>query len=263
MALACGLDMAIVNPADAELRGALAAGRALLAAPGGMEAYVALAQGGDAARKARPPAGASLPLDVAIERGLKDEAVRAARELLEREPDAGLQLVQRWLVPALDRVGQGFGDGSVFLPQLLSAAGAAQAAFQVIRERMGTAAATGPPVVVATVHGDIHDIGKNIAKALLENYGFAVTDLGRDVPPARVVEAVRRSGARLVGLSALMTTTLPAMEQTVKALRDAGLDCKVWVGGAVLTKEYAARIGADFYARDAMASADYARRFFR
>lgn len=266
MALGCGLDAAIMNPSDGEMAAALAAGRLLCAAPGGMQGYLDGAGRAEAAAKA-PPA-AQMPLDEAIERGLKAEAEAAAKVLLAQQASAGADagaersaLVERWLIPALDRVGKGFEENRVFLPQLLAASAAAQAAFAVLGgEAQG--AAKGPPVVVATVKGDIHDIGKNIAKALLENYGFAVTDLGRDVPPERVVEAARATGAGLVGLSALMTTTLPAMAQTIEALRAAGLPCKVLVGGAVLTEGFAASIGADFYAKDAKASADYARSLY-
>ena len=163
-------------------------------------------------------------------------------------------------MPALTEVGARYERGELFLPQLLQSAGAAQAAFEPIRARLPAQASEGAGrVVLATVQGDVHDIGKNIVKVLLLNYGFAVTDLGKDVPPARVLEAVRETGARLVGLSALMTTTLKSMEETIAALRRENLPCKVMVGGAVLTEEYAKKIGADFYARDAKASADIAK----
>ena len=167
------------------------------------------------------------------------------------------------LIPALDVVGDGFEKGTIFLPQLLQAATAAQAAFEVVKAKI---AAQGKPqttgkgkIVVATVKGDVHDIGKNIVRVILENYGYDVLDLGRDVPPERVVEAVRNTGAKLVGLSALMTTTVPNMKATIDALHEANLDCQVWVGGAVLTPGYAKEIGADFYCKDAKASADLAK----
>lgn len=260
MAMANGLDAAIMNPADSEMMDAFAAARMLAGAPGGAEGYLARAAREPEAADAPAPAAADMPLDVAVERGLKAEAAKAAESLLAEDPNAGLGLVDRYLIPALDRVGKGFEEDRLFLPQLLAAAGAAQAAFEVVRSRQAAGAPAGPPVVLATVQGDIHDLGKNIARVLLENYGFAVTDLGRDVPPEQVVEAAKRLNAGLVGLSALMTTTLPAMEATIKALHHAKLPCKVLVGGAVLTEAYARQIGADFYAKDAKASADYARR---
>ncbi len=259
LALQAGLDLPILNPDDEGMMGAVAAfellagrdpdARRYLARFGGTEK-----SGGQAS--ATPPsmhpptAGAGLSLRAAIESGLQGDAARAAAGLLESGAD-GLDIINGQLIPALDAVGAGFEEGSLFLPQLLAAAGAAQAAFSEIRRVYGDAAEAGDAVVVATVKGDVHDIGKNIAKVLLENYGFRVIDLGRDVDPYRVVDAARESGARLVGLSALMTTTLPAMEQTVRALREAGLACRVMVGGAVLTQEYANAIGADYYVKDA------------
>jgi 5-methyltetrahydrofolate--homocysteine methyltransferase len=171
-----------------------------------------------------------------------------------------LQIVNDEIIPALDIVGRGFEKKTFYLPQLLMSAEAASAAFECIKAAMkgqGDAPCRGK-FVLATVHGDIHDIGKNIVKLLLENYGFDVLDLGKDVPPARVVEMTIKSGASLVGLSALMTTTVPAMEATIAALREAAPHVKIVVGGAVLTEEYAASIGADYYAKDAMATVRYA-----
>ena len=166
------------------------------------------------------------------------------------------------LIPALDAVGDGFEKGTVFLPQLLQAATAAQAAFEAIKAKIaasGQAQGSKGKIVIATVKGDVHDIGKNIVRVILENYGYDVLDLGRDVDPERVVEAVRQTGAKLVGLSALMTTTVPNMQATIEALHAAHLDCKVMVGGAVLTPDYARDIGADYYCKDAKASADLAK----
>ena len=172
-----------------------------------------------------------------------------------------LEIVRQEIIPALDIVGRGFEDKTIYLPQLLMSAEAAKGAFEEIKTalsaRKGETAAK-CPFVIATVRGDIHDIGKNIVKLLLENYGFAVTDLGRDVPPETVVEAVQRLHAPLAGLSALMTTTVPAMEETIRLLRREAPWCKVVVGGAVLTQEYADRIGADKYAKDAMETVRYA-----
>ena len=161
-----------------------------------------------------------------------------------------------------DIVGDAFEKGSIFLPQLLQSATATQAAFEVIKTAIAASGSQGESkgrIVIATVKGDVHDIGKNIVRVILENYGYDVLDLGRDVPPERVVEAVRQTGAKLVGLSALMTTTVPNMQATIEALHAAKLDCKVMVGGAVLTPSYAKDIGADYYCKDAKASADLAK----
>jgi 5-methyltetrahydrofolate--homocysteine methyltransferase len=204
------------------------------------------------------------PLQKAIIKGLKEQAATLTAELLAATP--ALTVVQSEIIPALDIVGQGFERKTTYLPQLLMAAEAAKAAFEVIKSSM-TAAETADnteqkmPIVLATVKGDIHDIGKNIVKLLLENYGYPVTDLGRDVPPEAVVEATVRLRAPLVGLSALMTTTVPAMEETIQKLRTAAPWCKIVVGGAVLTEEYAASIGADKYAKDAMETVRYAETF--
>ena len=174
-----------------------------------------------------------------------------------------MTVVDEILIPALDRVGADFEAGRVFLPQLIQAAGAAQAAFEVIRGRLsaqpGGEDTRKGTIVLATVKGDIHDIGKNIVKVLLENYGYPVVDLGKDVEPAAVVEAAKKHSAPLVGLSALMTTTLGSMEDTIRLLRAEQVPCQVVVGGAVLTPDYAKKIGADFYARDAKESVDVAR----
>lgn len=262
MAMEAGLDLPILNPASAEMMGAVASYRMLMGHDKNATAFVAKFGGQD---KAPVPAasagGAAMPLDSAIETGLKAEAAHAARTLVQ-QGEAGLDIVNSYLMPALDRVGEGFENNRVFLPQLLAAANAAQAAFEVIRASYPEGAASGPPVVIATVKGDVHDIGKNIVRVLLENYGFTVTDLGRDVPPERVVQAAKATGTSLVGLSALMTTTLPAMEETIHALREAGLACKVMVGGAVLTEEFAKHIGAGFYAKDASAAVAYAREIY-
>ena len=216
--------------------------------------------GGEAVRSDAP--GGERTLAQIVEAGLKGEAGTAARRLLETTDP--MEVVDGVLIPALDKVGADFEAGRVFLPQLIQAAGAAQAAFEVIRERMsvqlGREESPKGVIVLATVKGDIHDIGKNIVKVLLENYGYPVVDLGKDVEPAAVVEAVRKHSASLVGLSALMTTTLGSMQETITLLREAGLPCKVVVGGAVLTQDYAKKIGADFYAKDAKESVDVARR---
>ena len=270
MAMAAGLDLAIMNPNTPEMMAAVRAYRVLTAQDKQSADYVAVyadvqiqtQQVSKATEATQSEQSAGDALFDAVRRGLKAEAYAAAKAALAvREP---LEVVNASLIPALDAVGDGFEKGTVFLPQLLQAATAAQAAFEEVKAKI---AAQGQPqtggkgkIVVATVKGDVHDIGKNIVRVILENYGYDVLDLGRDVPPERVVEAVRTTGARLVGLSALMTTTVPNMKATIDALHNAGLDCKVWVGGAVLTPSYAKEIGADFYCKDAKASADLAKR---
>ena len=173
-----------------------------------------------------------------------------------------MAVINEQIIPALDVVGQGFEKKTVFLPQLLMSAEAAKAAFDEVRKTMPAASEQGPAVILATVKGDIHDIGKNIVKVLMENYGYRVIDLGRDVPPEKILEAALQNDIRLVGLSALMTTTVPAMEQTARLLRAEKPDCKVVVGGAVLTQEYADMIGADYYAKNAMETVRYAEQVF-
>jgi 5-methyltetrahydrofolate--homocysteine methyltransferase len=195
----------------------------------------------------------------AIKRGMCKQAGEIAAELIKSMDS--LDIINEQLVPALDEVGSGFERGKVFLPQLLMSADAAKAAFDSIKAYLinnGEKREARGKVVIATVKGDIHDIGKNIVKVLLENYGFEVIDLGKDVPPEAVVEAVKMHDVKLVGLSALMTTTVGAMEETIKQLREAKLPVKVMVGGAVLTQEYADKIGADFYSKDAMGAVRYA-----
>ena len=201
-------------------------------------------------------------LQRSIVKGLKDQAAGLTSNLLASENP--LDIIQKEVIPALDIVGKGFEEKTVFLPQLLMAAEAAKASFEVIKTKMlseGGQSIDKYPVVIATVHGDIHDIGKNIVKLLLENYGFKVIDLGKDVPAEEVVKAVIENKAPLCGLSALMTTTVPAMEETIKRLREEAPWCKVVVGGAVLNQEYSDRIGSDKYAKDAMDTIRYAERF--
>ena len=204
-----------------------------------------------------------MTLAYAMEHGLKKECGSITAKLLETtEP---MEIINNMLIPVLDETGTKFEQGKVFLPQLILTADAAQAAFSAIKETMqqrDQAPVSKGKIVLATVKGDIHDIGKNIVKVILENYGFEVIDLGRDVPVETVVNTVREKDVHLVGLSALMTTTLKSMEETIRALHDAKLDCKIMVGGAVLTPEYAKKIGADWYAKDAKQSADIAKEFF-
>ncbi|MDW2799099.1 homocysteine S-methyltransferase family protein [Clostridium boliviensis] len=204
-----------------------------------------------------------LSLQESIKKGLKDRAFSAVTELLEHsEP---LMIIQEEMIPALNEVGKGFEKGTVFLPQLLMSAEAAKAAFEVIKERLAQSGAEEKrkgTVILATVKGDIHDIGKNIVKVLLENYSYEVIDLGKDVAPETIVKTAADRDVKLVGLSALMTTTVPSMEETIRQLREKVPFVNVMVGGAVLTKEYAMTIGADRYCRDAMASVNYAEEIF-
>ena len=271
MAMANGLSAGIVNPLAADMMNAYRAYRALTAKDTACGEWIenfkdwSPASGGTVTSgKSGVPgdSGEADGLSGAIRRGLKADAAEAARTALAGGV-APLDVISTGIVPALETVGRGFETGSVFLPQLLMAAEAAGAAFDVVRAAMPSqGGAEKGPVILATVKGDIHDIGKNICRALLENYGFKVIDLGRDVPPERVVEAARREKARLVGLSALMTTTVGFMEQTVRLVHENLPDCKVTVGGAVLTADYAAKIGADFYSKDAMGLVRLAERFF-
>ena len=226
------------------------------------------AQGGTGT--ASGSSGSSLTLKDCIIKGLKEPAYRATKELLGDGNIPGtkgtMEIINEDLVPALDTVGQGFEKGTMFLPQLLMSAEAAKAGFQAIKEYVtasGNVQEKKGTVVIATVKGDIHDIGKNIVKVLLENYGYEVIDLGKDVPPETVVTTVEETKAPLVGLSALMTTTVTSMEETIKQLHKAVPWCKIMVGGAVLTQEYADMIGADFYGKDAMQSVYYTESVFQ
>ena len=261
-ALGAGLSLPIINPNQREMMDAVAAFRVLSGEDRECRTYVARFTGEPALVQAAPAAG-SLTLDDAIIRGLKAEAGKLAKAALETEDE--LSLVEGHLIPALDRVGEGYEQGKVFLPQLLSAAQAAQSVFEVIR--VSIAQKGGAPVkkgrlVIATVKGDIHDIGKNIVKTVLENYGYEVLDLGRDVSPETILKAVQEQDIRLVGLSALMTTTLPAMEETIRLLQTLPEPPITFVGGAVVTPEYARQMGADYYAKDARQSVEIARKVF-
>ncbi len=220
--------------------------------------------GGDLAASGRQASDDSPErlLQKAILRGLPGDVRRYTSALIEQMN--AMEIIEQILIPALDEVGEKYERQQIFLPQLINAANAASEGFEVIKSRLagseGTDISKGK-VVLATVEGDIHDIGKNIVKVVLENYGFTVIDLGRDVPPERVLSAVTED-VKLVGLSALMTTTLPAMEKTIKVLKEAGCTCKVVVGGAVVTRQYAEQIHADYYAKDAKATVDAAREVY-
>ena len=249
-ALQCGLTLPIINPNLTALTDAVAAYRVLSGEDPGSADFIARFAGAESAPKAAAPKQAET-LGDAILRGLQGDAGRIAKALLETEPP--LEIVQNRLIPALDDVGERYEKGALFLPQLLSAAQAAQSVFAEIRAAL---AGSGESVkkgrlAIATVQGDIHDIGKNIVKTVLENYGYEVVDLGRDVPPETVAQAVEDGQIRLVGLSALMTTTLPAMEETIRLLKTLPNPPAIMVGGAVVTPEYAAHMQADYYAKDA------------
>jgi len=264
LALGAGLSAGIVNPLAADMTAAYRAYRALTGRDAQCGEWIANAPAIAAASAAvlpAAPAKASVdateasgsPLFAAIRRGLRDDAAAAAKAALASGADP-LSLVNEDIVPALETVGKGFEEKKVFLPQLLMAAEAAGAAFAVVKSAMPAQSGRSArgPVVMATVKGDIHDIGKNICRALLENYGFRVIDLGRDVPPEKVLEAVLRDTPKLVGLSALMTTTVGAMEETIRLVHAKSAGVPVAVGGAVLTEDYAVKIGADYYTKDAM-----------
>lgn len=261
MALQNGLDAAIMNPLSPAMMRAYRAYCALAGWDEKCMEYIT-AYGQQEAAPAPKAAPEARSLQEAIEKGLKDAAYRGAKELLEGGAE-GLTVINEHIVPALDAVGERFERKTLFLPQLLMSAEAAKAAFEAIKEQMaakGGQAKSGLTVVIATVKGDVHDIGKNIVKVLLENYGFHVIDLGKDVPPEEVLQAVREHRAQLVGLSALMTTTVAAMKETIELLHREAPAVKIMVGGAVLTQEYADSIGADFYGKDAMASVRYTSR---
>lgn len=261
MALSNGLDLPIINPNVASMVGAVRAYRLLANIDKNSSDFIAAY--GSVKQTPTSDAEKTVDLAYAIANGLKSEGARITERLLETE--SAMDIVNMQLIPALDKAGEEFERGIIFLPQLIMSAGVAQAAFEVIKNHIfacsGASVSKGR-VVLATVKGDIHDIGKNIVKVLLENYGYEVTDLGKDVEPQLVVDAAIESGAKLVGLSALMTTTLCSMEKTVRLLHENNVDCKIVVGGAVLTPEYAEKIGADFYAKDAKETVDIAKRVY-
>lgn len=260
-AMAAGLDLPIVNPNQKAIMDTVTAFRVLSGEDGDASGYIA--RFADAPKAEAAQSTAEMTVETAVLRGLKEETAALTRKALETK--AELDVVNEMLIPALDKVGELYETQKIFLPQLISAANAACEGFEVIKAAIaqkGQGTVSKGKIILATVQGDIHDIGKNIVKVVLENYGFTVIDLGRDVPIDTVVEAAIREDVHLVGLSALMTTTLESMKNTIAALRKSGHPCKVMVGGAVLTPEYAAEIGADFYSKDAKQSADIAKAVF-
>lgn len=272
MAMMNGLSAGIINPSSEDMMKAWYAYHALMDFDPNCERYISRysnAPAGVPAGKPGTPAhgpGGNTPgmhLAAAIEKGLRDDAHSITLQLTEEK--APLDIINEELIPALNRVGDGFEKGTVFLPQLLMSAEAAKSAFAVLKEKMdksGEVQEKKGTIVIATVKGDIHDIGKNIVKVLLENYSFDVIDLGKDVPPEKIVDTVLEKKAPLAGLSALMTTTVVSMEETIRQLREKAPECRVMVGGAVLNQEYADMIGADFYGKDAMQSVHYAQKVF-
>lgn len=263
LALENGLDLPIINPNNQSMSGTVRAFRLLKGIDKNSKEYIEAynKEQGNAAAKSAGEGNNNITLEYAIENGLKNDGARITKEMLETT-DAMI-IVNEHLIPALDKAGDLFEKGKIFLPQLILSAEVAQAAFAAIKEYMSsksTETVNKGEIVIATVKGDVHDIGKNIVKVLLENYGYNVIDLGKDVEYQAVVDAVKKYNAKLVGLSALMTTTLVSMENTIKLLRENNLDCKVMVGGAVLTPDYAKQIGADFYSKDAKESVDIAKK---
>lgn len=261
MAMNNGLSAGIVNPSSEPMMAAYYSFNALIGEDDQCMEYIARASVQTADKPVAAPARkGELALDEAIVKGLAESAHDATVRLLEQEVDS-LTIINEKLIPALDVVGKGFEEKKMFLPQLLMSADAAKASFEAIKavlSKQGKDSGSKGKIVIATVKGDIHDIGKNIVKTLLENYGFDMIDLGKDVDPELILKTVQEQNIKLVGLSALMTTTVVNMEATIRLLRESGTDCRIMVGGAVLTQEYADMIGADFYSRDAMGSVRYA-----
>lgn len=268
MALTCGLDLPILNPGAPDMVRAVDVYKLIMNMDKGASAYIdkysteiqpafGTAPAGTPAQKTAEEMG---ELEYAIMNGLAGKC----KELVsvELETKGPIAIINETLIPILDRAGKKFEKGVIFIPQLMLCASTAQAAFEVIKERLaasGEEKSSRGTIVVATVEGDIHDIGKNIVKVILENYGYDIIDLGKDVSPQAIADTVVEKGVKLLGLSALMTTTLPAMAKSIELVKEAATDCKIMVGGAVLTEDYAMQIGADYYVKDAKASADVAK----
>lgn len=272
LAMENGLDLPIINPNDEDMMATISAYNVLKNVDENAVKYIERYAGYQSPAKMAKAGGSEglkeVPvntgsIDFCIEKGLKAETVGTVEELLKTNDE--MTVVNDYLIPALDKVGKGFEKGTIFLPQMLQAAAAAQGGFEIIKDRLAAGdkeTVSLGDVVIATVKGDIHDIGKNIVKVIMENYGYRMFDLGRDVPKEKIVETVKEKNIKLVGLSALMTTTLKSMEETIEALKLAAPDCKVMVGGAVITAEYAEQIGADYYCSDAMKSVEAAQAVF-
>ena len=264
MALTKGLDLPIINPNTDSMTAAVRSYNLLAGYDKNSVEYIASYGSSEKnTLKINNSEKITVDLPYALENGLKSEGARLTKDLLkERDP---MDIINDILIPALDKAGSEFETGKIFLPQLILSAGVAQACFEVLKTHFaqtGEKSVSKGKIIVATVKGDIHDIGKNIVKVLLENYGYEVIDLGKDVDYQTVVDCAVKNNVHLIGLSALMTTTLVSMEKTIKLLHENDVDCKIMVGGAVLTPEYAKQIGADFYAKDAKESCDIAKKVF-
>ncbi len=263
MAMQAGLSAGIINPSSEDMMRSYYSYCALMGYDTNCQTYIKHFQSQELPTQNAVVKTGGMDLKSMIIKGLKDDAYLSAEAMLkEKKP---LDIIQEFLIPALDMVGKGFEQGTVFLPQLLMSSEAAKNAFEALKKHMvsdGEKQMRSEKVTLATVKGDIHDIGKNIVKVLLENYGFEVIDLGKDVSPEIIVKTVLEQDVKLVGLSALMTTTVVSMEETIKLLRKEAPNCKVMVGGAVLNQEYSDMIGADFYGKDAMQSVYYAQEVF-
>ena len=266
MALTCGLDLPIMNPGSPEMMQAVAVYKLIMNIDKRSMAYIKNYSGEvvTSTVSGNPTSAEKPQQESEVEYAINNGLGAKCRELIEKELDSRepLDVINNTLIPILDRAGKDFEAGITFIPQLMLCASTAQQAFDVIKEKIeaaGTEQVSRGTIVIATVKGDIHDIGKNIVKVILENYGYDIIDLGKDVEPQRVVDAVKEKDVKLVGLSALMTTTLHSMAETIRLLKTAAPECKIMVGGAVLTEDYALEIGADFHVKDAKESADAAK----
>lgn len=255
--LCTGLNVPIVNTESSRIRDTLSAAKVLTGADPDCGAFISRFQ---IIGRADRPVGGPAPVETLIVMGTKSGVSAAVEALLEQETP--LEIINNHIIPALDAVGERYEKGIMFLPQLMASAGAVKAAFAVLRQRLPEGTGEKGTILLATVKDDVHDIGKNIVKMLLENYGYRVIDLGRDVPPEAIVKAALETKAALVGLSSLMTSTAQNIAVTIQALREAGAPCKIMVGGAVVTQAFADQIGADFYAKDAAQSARVAAQVF-
>lgn len=247
MAMTNGLDLPIINPLDQELMAAIDAFNVLFNYDHDATNYIQKQSNQTITSQSK---SSDFSLNDIIIHGLKEEVVNATKKQLESQP--GLQIINQILIPALDTVGKQYENNIIFLPQLIQAAETSKMAFSVIKETFKETSATKGPIIMATVHGDIHDIGKNIVKVVLESYGYKIIDLGKDVPPETIVEAYHKHQPKAIGLSALMTTTVVSMEKTIALLKEVDNMCPIFVGGAVLTADFAKEINADFYVKDAM-----------
>ena len=260
LALQNGLDAVIMNPYSSEMMKIYRSYNALMGIDEACKEYIEFASEQTFDIQSSQ-INEEMTLEKAIIKGLKSEARELTKALLNDTPP--LEIVNNHIIPALDTVGESYEKGIIYLPQLLMSAETANVAFDVVKEKIPSSASSKGDIIIATVKGDVHDIGKNIVKVILQNYGYRVNDLGKDVPPEVILEAVKSSNVKLVGLSALMTTTIPSMEETIKLLKEYDSKIHIMVGGAVLTPEYAKMINADSYAKDAMDGVKVAKEFYK